>query len=170
MTRSAGKQNAGTSLGLNCKLWSSPKKMIQGQQIEMLTLKDTLWSNYIFCQKNSTFFGMKNSQNSLYLLHHTVRKVNFLSKNSILTKPQHFLEFSKFFWQFFSWNQSCQQLKSPKPQHFYEFFTPKKSTIFLGKSKLNFWTKNEDFERCGTINSFSHTYDPSNKNNNSKKG
>ena len=30
-----------------------------------------------------------------------------------------------FFWQFFSWNQSCQQLKSPKPQHFHEFFTPK---------------------------------------------
>ena len=60
------------------------KKMIQGQQIEMLTLKDTLWSNYIFCQKNSTFFGMKNSQNSLYLLHHTIRKVNFLSKNSTL--------------------------------------------------------------------------------------
>ena len=27
------------------------------------------------------------------------------------------------FWQFFSWNQSCQQLKSPKTQHFHEFFT-----------------------------------------------
>ena len=24
----------------------------------------------------------------------------------------------------------------------------KKSTIFLGKSKLNFWTKDEDFEQC----------------------
>ena len=23
-----------------------------------------------------------------------------------------------FLWQFFSWNQSCQQLKSPKQQHF----------------------------------------------------
>ena len=32
--------------------------------------------------------------------------------------------------------------------HFQEFFYPKKSTIFLGKSKLNFWTKNEDFEQC----------------------
>ena len=31
----------------------------------------------------------------------------------------------KFFWQFFSWNQSCQQLKSPKPQHFHKFFTQK---------------------------------------------
>ena len=52
-----------------------------------------------------------------------------------------------FFWQFFSWNQSCQQLKSPKPQHFHEFFTQKIDN-FHGKSKLNFWTKNEDFEQC----------------------
>ena len=60
-------------------------------------------------------------------LRHTIRKVKFLSKNSILTKPQHFHEFfiQIFFKQFFSWNQSCQQLKSPKPQHFHEFFTPK---------------------------------------------
>ena len=58
---------------------------------------------------------------------HTIRKVKFLSKNSILTKPKHFHEFfTQFFWQFFSWSQSCQQLKSPKPQHFHEFFTQKK--------------------------------------------
>ena len=53
----------------------------------------------------------------------------------------------KFFWQFFSWNQSCQQLKSPKPQQFHEFFTQKIDNFF-GKSKLNFWTKNEYFEQC----------------------
>ena len=81
---------------------------------------------------------------------HTIRKVKFLPRNSILTKPQHFHEFFTqiFFWQFFSWNQSCQLLKSPKPQHFHEFFTQKIDN-FLGKSKLNFWTKNEDFEQCG---------------------
>ena len=50
---------------------------------------------------------------------HTIRKVQFLSKNSILTKPQ----------------------------HFHEFFTQKINNI-LEKSKLNFWTKNEDFEQC----------------------
>ena len=50
---------------------------------------------------------------------HTIRKVKYLSKNSILTKPQ----------------------------HFHEFFTPKIDN-FHGKSKLNFWTKNEDFEQC----------------------
>ena len=60
-------------------------------------------------------------------------------------KPQHF--HPNFFWQFFSWNQSCQQLKSPNPQHFHEFFTQKIDN-FHGKSKLNFWTKNEDFEQC----------------------
>ena len=43
----------------------------------------------------------------------------------------------KFIWQFFSWNQSCQQLKSPKPQHFHEFFTQFFLTIFLVKSKLS---------------------------------
>ena len=31
----------------------------------------------------------------------------------------------KFFWEFFSWNQSCQQLNSLEPPHFQEFFTQK---------------------------------------------
>ena len=42
-----------------------------------------------------------------------------------------------FFWQFFSWNQNCQQLKSPKPQHFH----PIKSTIFSGNQSWIFWQK-----------------------------
>ena len=45
------------------------------------------------------------------------------------------------FWQFFSWNQSCQQLKSPKPQHFHKFFTQKKSTIFSGNQSWIFGQK-----------------------------
>ena len=78
----------------------------------------------------------------LSLVVHTIRKVKFLSKNSILTKSPTFSRVfhPKFFWQFFSWNQSCQQLKSPKTQHFHEFFTQKIDN-FHGKSKLNFWTK-----------------------------
>ena len=81
---------------------------------------------------------------------HTILKVKFLSKNSILTKKPTFSRVfhPNFFWQFFSWNQSCHQLRSLKPQHFHEFFTPIKIDNFLGKSKLNFWTKNEDFEQC----------------------
>ena len=31
---------------------------------------------------------------------------------------------------------------------FHEFFTRKKIDNFLVKSKLNFWTKIEDFEQC----------------------
>ena len=54
---------------------------------------------------------------------------------------------------FFSGNQRCQQLKSPKPQHFHEFFTQKESAIFFWKSNLNFWTKNEDFEQCVLLTS-----------------
>ena len=50
-----------------------------------------------------------------------------------------------FFWQFFSWNQSCQQLKSPKPQHFHEFFTPKKSIIFSGNQSWIFEQKSPYF-------------------------
>ena len=76
-----------------------------------------------------------------YYTSHTILKVKFLPKNSILTNPTFSRVFHQiFFWQFFSWNQSCQQLKSPKSQHFHEFFTPKIDN-FLGKSKLNFWTK-----------------------------
>ena len=33
-------------------------------------------------------------------------------------------------------------------------FHPKKVDNFLGKSKLNFWTKNEDFEQCVRRSSF----------------
>ena len=46
----------------------------------------------------------------------------------------------KFFWQFFSWNQSCQQLKSPKPQHFHEFFT-QKNRQFSWEIKVEFLDK-----------------------------
>ena len=36
--------------------------------------------------------------------------------------PNIFTSFSpKFFLTIFSWNQSCQQLKSPNPQYFHEF-------------------------------------------------
>ena len=97
-------------------------------------------------------------------------KIKFLSKNSILTKLCNFLGKSKlsttkkcksptfsrvfhpnFFWQFFSWNQSCQQLKSPKPQHFHEFspktirqfFSGNQSWIFGQKMKIS---NSVDFE------------------------
>ena len=110
---------------------------------------------------------------------HTIRKVKFLSKYSILTKPQHFHEFftqifltiflvksklstakksktttfsrvfhPKFFLTIFLVKAKLSKAKkSPIPQHFRKFFIQKIDN-FLGKSKLNFWTKNEDFEPC----------------------
>ena len=47
-----------------------------------------------------------------------VQKFNF-DKTPTFSRVFH----RKFFWQYFSWNHSCQQLKSPKPRHFHEFFT-----------------------------------------------
>merc|ERR1712062_339702 len=39
-------------------------------------------------------------------------------------------------------------VQNSKTAVFSRVFTQNNSTIFLGKSKLNFWTKNEDFEQC----------------------
>mgnify|MGYP006975451374 CR=1 FL=1 len=65
-----------------------------------------------------------------------VQKFNF-DKTPTFLRVFH----QNFFWQFFSWNQSCQQLKSPKPQHFHEFFTQIKSTIFTGNQSWIFGQK-----------------------------
>ena len=64
---------------------------------------------------------------------HTIRKFQFLSKNSILTKPQHFHE---FFTQIFfdSFSREINVVNSLKVQNHNIFtnFSPKKSTIFSG--------------------------------------
>ena len=77
----------------------------------------------IFRYWNSFFFPYTHYSKSQIF----VQKFNF-DNTPTFSRVFH----PKFFWQFFSWNQSCQQLKSPKPQHFHEFFTSKKSTIFSG--------------------------------------
>ena len=64
-----------------------------------------------------------------------VQKFNF-DKTPTFSRVFH----PNFFWQFFSWNQSCQQLKSPKPQHFHEFFTPK-NRQFSREIKVEFLDK-----------------------------
>ena len=56
-----------------------------------------------------------------------------------------------FFWQFFSWNQSCQQLKSPKPQHFHEFLA-QKNRQFVREIKVEFLDKKWRFRTvCRTL-------------------
>ena len=81
-------------------------------------------------------------------LHYTLfEKSNFCPKIQFWHTPTFSQNFSlKLFWQFSSWNQSCQELKKSKTTTFSRVFHPKKIDNFLGKSKLNFWTKNEDFE------------------------
>ena len=61
---------------------------------------------------------------------HTIRKLKFLSKNSIMTKLCNFLGKSKL-----------STAKKPQTAAFSRFCTQNNSTIFLGKSKLSFWTK-----------------------------
>ena len=86
---------------------------------------------------------------------HTIRKVKFLSKNSILTKPKHFHEFFiQISLTIFLVKSKLSTAKKSKTATFSRVFHPKKSTIFFGKSKLNFWTKNEDFEQCVKITWF----------------
>ena len=41
--------------------------------------------------------------------------------------------------------------KKSKTAAFSRVVTQNSSTIFLGKSELNFWTKNEDFEQCADM-------------------
>ena len=76
------------------------------------------------------------------LISHYSKSQIFVQKFNFDKNPNIFTSFSpKFLWQFFSWNQSCQQLKSPKPQPFHEFFTPKKSTFFSGNQSWIFGQK-----------------------------
>ena len=56
----------------------------------------------------------------------------------------------KFFLTIFLVKSKLSTAKKSKTTTFSRvcFFLPKKMDNFLGKSKLNFWTKNEDFEQC----------------------
>ena len=44
-----------------------------------------------------------------------------------------------------------QKFNFDKTPTFSRVFTPKKIDNCLGKSKLNFWTKNEDFKQCVVV-------------------
>ena len=71
------------------------------------------------CSKSFSFdFESKRNGYTLFEKSIFCPKIQFWQNPNIFTSF-----FTKFFWQFFSWNQSCQQLRSRKPQHFHEFFT-----------------------------------------------
>ena len=72
---------------------------------------------------------------------HTIRKVNFLSKNSILTKTQHFHE---FFIQFFdNFSREIKIVNGYKVQNHNIFtsFSPEKNRQFSREIKVEFLDK-----------------------------
>ena len=75
-----------------------------------------------------------------------------MSKNSFLTKLQHFHEFfvQNFFDNFSREIKVVDSQKVQKPQHFHEFFT-QKNRLFSREIKVDFLDKNEDFEQCEII-------------------
>ena len=90
---------------------------------------DNISWNFALNQRLTTFQNVKKIQNypqffaRLYSRSHYSKSQIFVHKFNFDKTPTFSWVFHpKFFWQFFSWNQSCQQLKSPKPQHFHEFF------------------------------------------------
>ena len=69
---------------------------------------------------------------------HTIRKVNFLSKNSILTNPQHFHE---FFIPIYLVKLKLSTVKKSKTTTFSRVFHPPKSAIFSGNQSWIFGQK-----------------------------
>ena len=89
------------------------------------------------------------------LLNTLLEKSNFCPKNQFWKKTQHFHEFfTQIFFDNFSREiKVVNKTKKSKTTTFSRVFHPQKIDNFLGKSKLNFWTKNEDFEQCGSVKS-----------------
>ena len=89
------------------------------------------------------FVSLSNLHISHWLKIHTIRKVKFLSKNSILTKPQHFHEFFTqiFFVAIFLVKSKLSTAKKSKTTTFSRVFHPKKSTLFSGNQSWIFGQK-----------------------------
>ena len=80
-------------------------------------------------------------------------KIQFWQNFTIFSGNQSCLTFSRvfhpqIFLTIFLVKSKFSTAKKSKPVAFSWVFTQNNWTIFLGKSKLNFWTKNEDFEQC----------------------
>ena len=119
----------------------------------MYLLQPNYVSIFFFCVQRLELYD-----NDVYIAHYSksqifVQKFNF-DKTTTFSRVFH----PNCFWQFFSWNQSCQQLKSPKPQHFHEFFT-QKNRQFSQEIKVEFLDKkwrfrtvcSSRFTRCRNI-------------------
>ena len=87
--------------------------------------------------------------NSLIFSNFAVENTHY-SKSQIYVQKFSLTSFSpKFFLTIFLVKSKLSTAKKPKTTTFSRVFHPKKSTILLGKSKLDFCTKKyEDFEQC----------------------
>ena len=95
------------------------KRHYQEEMKETLAYIDS--TNLILCAIG------ENGKDSGHASLHTFRKVNFLSKNSILTKPQHFHEFFiQFFLTIFLVKSKLSTAKKSKTTTFSLVFHPKK--------------------------------------------
>ena len=110
---------------------------------------EIVWTTAMLSRHASTTWKWKverkpklNELTTLFEKFNFCPKIQFWQNHNIFTSLS-----PNFFGQFFSWNQSCQQLKSPKPQHFQDFFT-QKNRQFSREIKVKFLDKNEDFEQC----------------------
>ena len=73
---------------------------------------------------------------------YTIRKVKFLSKNSILTKPQHFHEFfTQIFLAIFLVKSKLSTAKKSKTITFSRVFHPQKNRQFSREIKVEFLDK-----------------------------
>ena len=81
-----------------------------------------------------------------FKLCHTIRKVKFLSKNSILTKTQHFYEFfTHIFWTIFLVKSKLSRAKKSETTTFPRVFHPQKNPQFSREIKVDFLDKKSRF-------------------------
>ena len=71
----------------------------------------------------------------------------FVQKFNFDKAPTFARDFHPIFLTIFLVKSKLSTAKKSKTTAFSRVFHPKIDN-FLGKSKLNFWTKNEDFEQC----------------------
>ena len=82
-------------------------------------------------------------------LSHYSKSQIFVQKFNFDQTPNIFTSFSPhIFLTIFLVKSKLTRAKKSKTTTFSRIFHPIKIDNFLGKSKLNFWTKNEDFEQC----------------------
>ena len=92
---------------------------------------DTHWFTTILASKGNINNHWERSDSELKTQVHTILKVKVLSKNSILTKPQHFHKFfPQIFLTIFLVKSKLSTAKMSKTTTFSRAFHPKKSTIF----------------------------------------